>query len=110
MGYECYIGYGVLFNQITSLWKPSQSFHLVDMENGYYLGEFATVAKRSTPTTSDETFGPWMIVKLKSRQSQVDNRNHKEKTLEKILNVSRFTVLEKDKARMDGEQVEFMGT
>ncbi|MBA0813476.1 hypothetical protein Gohar_027322 [Gossypium harknessii] len=49
------------------------------------LGEFATVAKRSTPTTSDETFGPWNIVKLKSRQNQ-------------------------DKARLEGEQVEFMGT
>ncbi|MBA0664972.1 hypothetical protein Goklo_004900 [Gossypium klotzschianum] len=50
--------------------------------------EFATVAKRSTSMTSDETFGPWMIVELKSR----------------------FAVLEKDKARLDGEQVEFMGT
>lgn len=37
------------------------------------------MAKRSTPTTSDETFGPWMIVELKSRQNQVDNRNQKEK-------------------------------
>ncbi|MBA0571030.1 hypothetical protein Golob_004626, partial [Gossypium lobatum] len=45
--------------------------------------EFTTMAKRSTLTTSDETFGPWMIVELKSRQSQ---------------------------ARLEGEQVEFMGT
>lgn len=34
----------------------------------------------------------------------------KKKNLEKILNVSRFVVLEKDKARLEGEQVEFMGT
>ncbi|KAH1091918.1 hypothetical protein J1N35_019175 [Gossypium stocksii] len=34
------IGYGVLFNQITSHWKPSQPFCLMDMENGYYLVRF----------------------------------------------------------------------
>lgn len=34
------IGYGVLFNQITSHWKPSQPFRLMDMENGYYLVRF----------------------------------------------------------------------
>ncbi|MBA0790877.1 hypothetical protein Gohar_015494 [Gossypium harknessii] len=36
----CNIGYGVLHNRITSLWKPIQSFRLMDVENGYYLVRF----------------------------------------------------------------------
>ncbi|KAG8491469.1 hypothetical protein CXB51_014675 [Gossypium anomalum] len=31
------IGYAVLHNHISSLWRPSQPFHLMDVENGYYL-------------------------------------------------------------------------
>ncbi|KAH1122228.1 hypothetical protein J1N35_005388 [Gossypium stocksii] len=34
------IGYGVLHNHITSLWKPPQPFRLMDIENGYYLVRF----------------------------------------------------------------------
>lgn len=34
------IGYGVLHNCISSLWKPSQPFRLMDIENGYYLVRF----------------------------------------------------------------------
>ncbi|MBA0757762.1 hypothetical protein Gotri_020829 [Gossypium trilobum] len=35
--FGCNIGYGVLYNRISSLWRPSQPFHLMDVENGYYL-------------------------------------------------------------------------
>ncbi|MBA0649905.1 hypothetical protein Goklo_017415 [Gossypium klotzschianum] len=193
------IGYGVLFNQITSHWKPSQPFRLMDMENGYYLGflykkqileeigslvgkvakfnikidsgargklarmavfvdlekpltsqvlvngrmqrvEFEalpavcftcgryvhlknlcpfsltgrntdgglggvseTVAKGSAPATSEEAFGPWMIVERKAGRNQADNHNQKEKITEEISNVSRFAALEKDSARLDRE-------
>ncbi|KAL1108794.1 hypothetical protein V6Z11_D03G135000 [Gossypium hirsutum] len=33
----CNIGYGVLHNRISNLWRPSQPFRLMDVENGYYL-------------------------------------------------------------------------
>ncbi|MBA0704233.1 hypothetical protein Golax_016503 [Gossypium laxum] len=31
------ISYGVLHNHISSLWRPSQPFRLMDVKNGYYL-------------------------------------------------------------------------
>ncbi|MBA0743252.1 hypothetical protein Gogos_005957 [Gossypium gossypioides] len=34
------IGYRALYNHITSLWKPTQSFRLMDVANGYYLIRF----------------------------------------------------------------------
>ncbi|KAH1129817.1 hypothetical protein J1N35_001195 [Gossypium stocksii] len=34
------IGYGPLLNRITDLWKPTKSFHLMDIANGYYLIRF----------------------------------------------------------------------
>ncbi|MFQ6636278.1 hypothetical protein Gotur_012867 [Gossypium turneri] len=34
------IGYGDLYNHITSLWKPTQSFHLMDVANGFYIVRF----------------------------------------------------------------------
>ncbi|MBA0681852.1 hypothetical protein Goari_023625 [Gossypium aridum] len=34
------IGFSVLQNQIYNLWKHSLSFHLMDIENGYFLPKF----------------------------------------------------------------------
>ncbi|MBA0753008.1 hypothetical protein Gogos_021638, partial [Gossypium gossypioides] len=34
------IGYSTLHNKVCSLWKPSQPFHLIDVENGYFLAKF----------------------------------------------------------------------
>ncbi|MBA0833983.1 hypothetical protein Goarm_006387, partial [Gossypium armourianum] len=34
------IGYLVLHNKVCSLWKPSQPFRLMDVENGYFLAKF----------------------------------------------------------------------
>ncbi|KAK5770907.1 hypothetical protein PVK06_047064 [Gossypium arboreum] len=31
------IGYNALQNKVTALWKPSQPFNLMDVENGYFL-------------------------------------------------------------------------
>ncbi|KAG8503146.1 hypothetical protein CXB51_000967 [Gossypium anomalum] len=33
-------GYGALFTRINSLWKPTRSFRLMDVANGYYLVRF----------------------------------------------------------------------
>ncbi|PPR86037.1 hypothetical protein GOBAR_AA34654 [Gossypium barbadense] len=34
------IGYGALNNRIISLWNTSKPFHLMDIENGYFLAKF----------------------------------------------------------------------
>ncbi|KAK5786057.1 hypothetical protein PVK06_040684 [Gossypium arboreum] len=34
------IDYRALTNRIHSLWNPSKPFHLMDIENGYYLAKF----------------------------------------------------------------------
>lgn len=34
------IGYSILQNKVYSLWKPSSSFHLMDIENGYFMAKF----------------------------------------------------------------------
>ncbi|PPD89562.1 hypothetical protein GOBAR_DD13512 [Gossypium barbadense] len=33
----CNIGFSILHNKIYNLWKPSAPFHLMDIENGYFL-------------------------------------------------------------------------
>ncbi|MBA0788263.1 hypothetical protein Gotri_026713 [Gossypium trilobum] len=35
----CNIGYAALYNQIISLWRPPKSFHLMDIENEYFLAK-----------------------------------------------------------------------
>ncbi|KAH1131559.1 hypothetical protein J1N35_002937 [Gossypium stocksii] len=37
------IGYGALNNRINSLWNLSKPFHLIDIENGYYLAKFHSI-------------------------------------------------------------------
>ncbi|MBA0837318.1 hypothetical protein Goarm_009487 [Gossypium armourianum] len=34
------IGYAALHNRISSLWRLSKPFHLMDIENGYFLAKF----------------------------------------------------------------------
>ncbi|KAH1031127.1 hypothetical protein J1N35_043301 [Gossypium stocksii] len=51
------IGYNTLHNRILSMWKPISQFHLMDIENGYYLVRF------SNKTDYDRILsqGPWII-------------------------------------------------
>ncbi|MBA0860912.1 hypothetical protein Goshw_022452 [Gossypium schwendimanii] len=53
----CNIGYGVHLNQISSLWKHSQPFQLMDVENGYYLVRF----QNKTDYKMVLTQGPWLV-------------------------------------------------
>ncbi|MBA0614514.1 hypothetical protein Godav_014805 [Gossypium davidsonii] len=41
-------GFGALYNQISSLWFPSKLFHLVDIENDYFLAELQCVEDYNT--------------------------------------------------------------
>ncbi|KAK5835386.1 hypothetical protein PVK06_011074 [Gossypium arboreum] len=34
------IGFKTLQNRISNLWRPSKPFHLIDIDNGYYLVKF----------------------------------------------------------------------
>lgn len=34
------IGYTALYNKVCSLWKPSQAFRLINVENGYFQAKF----------------------------------------------------------------------
>lgn len=51
------ISYSVLYNKVCSLWKPSQGFRLVDVENGYFL------AKLQSKEDVDKVLreGPWIV-------------------------------------------------
>lgn len=51
------IGYYILDNKIYSIWKPSSSFHLMDIENGYFLATFKS--KFDCEKVLSE--GPWTI-------------------------------------------------
>ncbi|KAH1090968.1 hypothetical protein J1N35_018225 [Gossypium stocksii] len=51
------IGYAALNNRIRSLWNPSKPFHLMDIENGYYLAKFQYVADYNKVFSQ----GPWLI-------------------------------------------------
>ncbi|PPR86803.1 hypothetical protein GOBAR_AA33884 [Gossypium barbadense] len=51
------IGYGVLYNRISSLWKPSQPFRLMDIKNGYYLVRFQSRVDYDLALTQ----GPWIV-------------------------------------------------
>lgn len=51
------IGYGVLNNLISSLWNPIKPFHLMDIENGYYLVKFQSIDDYTKALSQ----GPWMI-------------------------------------------------
>ncbi|KAK5773018.1 hypothetical protein PVK06_049321 [Gossypium arboreum] len=51
------ISYSVLFNRITSLWRPIQPFQLMDIENGYFLAKFQNREDYDKVLTQ----GPWII-------------------------------------------------
>ncbi|PPR84505.1 hypothetical protein GOBAR_AA36209 [Gossypium barbadense] len=51
------IGYGALNNRISSLWNPSMPFHLMDIENGYFLAKFKSPDDYAKVLSQ----GPWMI-------------------------------------------------
>ncbi|MBA0804639.1 hypothetical protein Gohar_004211 [Gossypium harknessii] len=51
------IGYGDLYNHITSLWKPTQSFHLMDVANGFYIVRFQSRVDYDAALTQ----GPWVV-------------------------------------------------
>lgn len=51
------IGFSVLQSKIYNLWKPSSSFHLMDIKNGYFLASFQN--KYDCEKVLSE--GPWII-------------------------------------------------
>ncbi|PPR90713.1 hypothetical protein GOBAR_AA29972 [Gossypium barbadense] len=51
------IGYGALHNRISSLWKPSQPFHLMDIENRYFLVRFQCRVDYDLALIQ----GPWIV-------------------------------------------------
>lgn len=51
------IGYGALNNRISNLWNPSMPFHLMDIENGYFLAKFQSPDDYAKVLSQ----GPWMI-------------------------------------------------
>lgn len=51
------IGYSILQNKVYSLWKPSSSFYLMDIENGYFLAKFQNKLDYEKILSG----GPWII-------------------------------------------------
>ncbi|KAK5819074.1 hypothetical protein PVK06_024031 [Gossypium arboreum] len=51
------IDYRALDNHISSLWKPSQPFRLMDIENGYFLVRFQCRVDYDLALTQ----GPWIV-------------------------------------------------
>ncbi|KAG8494050.1 hypothetical protein CXB51_011564 [Gossypium anomalum] len=51
------IGYGALHNRISTLWKPSQPFCLMDIENGYFLVRFQCRVDYDLALTQ----APWIV-------------------------------------------------
>lgn len=53
------IGYNVLWSKVCALWKLSQRFHIIDIENNYFLAKFESNLDYSNVLTK----GPWVIYK-----------------------------------------------
>ncbi|PPR93435.1 hypothetical protein GOBAR_AA27226 [Gossypium barbadense] len=51
------IRYSALNNRISSVWYPSKPFHLMDIENGYFLAKFQSIDDFVKVLPQ----GPWMI-------------------------------------------------
>ncbi|KAA3485757.1 reverse transcriptase [Gossypium australe] len=51
------IGYAALSNRLNSLWNPSKSFHLMDIENGYYLVKLHSIHDYTKVLSQ----GPWLV-------------------------------------------------
>ncbi|PPR89519.1 hypothetical protein GOBAR_AA31165 [Gossypium barbadense] len=52
------IGYNTLHNRISTLWKPISQFHLIDIENGYYLGPWIIFGQYLTVQLWSKEFSP----------------------------------------------------
>ncbi|KAK8561554.1 hypothetical protein V6N12_048620 [Hibiscus sabdariffa] len=71
------IGYNTLRQRLLDLWKPTEAFRLMDIENDYYLVTFNATAvdtttsvppKINSPPMANEAFGPWMKVERRQRR------------------------------------------
>lgn len=51
------IGYEALNNRISSLWNTAKPFHLMDIENGYFLAKFQSFDDYTKVLAQ----GPWMV-------------------------------------------------
>lgn len=51
------IGFPTLYKKVCSLWKPSQSFRLMDIENGYFLDKFQSLEDYERVLCQ----GPWIV-------------------------------------------------
>ncbi|KAA3458339.1 reverse transcriptase [Gossypium australe] len=51
------IGYAALSNRLNSLWNPSKPFHLMDIENGYYLVKLHSIHDYTKVLSQ----GPWLV-------------------------------------------------
>ena len=52
------IGYKALQNKIMSLWKPSGEFHIIDLDNGYFLVSLENHEDRVNALTKR----PWTVL------------------------------------------------
>ena len=52
------IGYKTLHSRIAALWKPTFDFHIVDLDNGYFVIHFENPDDRMTVLTK----GPWTVL------------------------------------------------
>ncbi|MBA0665993.1 hypothetical protein Goklo_002454 [Gossypium klotzschianum] len=51
----CNIGFSILQNRIYSLWKPSLTVHLMDIENGFFLAKFVNKIDYKKTVSFDRT-------------------------------------------------------
>ncbi|KAG8504048.1 hypothetical protein CXB51_002365 [Gossypium anomalum] len=51
------IGYAALFNQISSLWRPTKPFHIMDIENNYFLAKLQCIEDYNKAISQR----PWII-------------------------------------------------
>ncbi|KAK5838563.1 hypothetical protein PVK06_007294 [Gossypium arboreum] len=51
------IGFLSLQDKISNLWRPSMSFHLMDIENGYFLVKFHSKEDYDKVLSQ----GPWIV-------------------------------------------------
>ncbi|MBA0604988.1 hypothetical protein Godav_017605 [Gossypium davidsonii] len=92
------ISYEVLHNHISSLWRPSEPFRLMDVKNDQIIHG----GKEDSPkvmnnevdlTAMRDAFGSWMVVECKSRCNQAGKQNHQPKFLEENLADFKFAAL-----------------
>ncbi|KAK8986607.1 hypothetical protein V6N11_010161 [Hibiscus sabdariffa] len=106
------IGYNTLRTRLLDLWKPTEAFQLMDIENDYFLVTFKSSSDfsnavsgvntagdvsapsiepvTSTPSASDEPFGPWMKVERRQRRVVRKDVNGKQSNPGFVIAQSRF--------------------